>query len=64
MNKLQGSLEINGLQKVVDVGEAESVQLKKKIHLRHLELNFGKVGEQGCEDERRMENDALVMNAL
>ncbi|KAL4625958.1 hypothetical protein ACB092_05G061500 [Castanea dentata] len=49
---LKGSLEIRGLRNVTDVQEAENAQLKNKIHLRNLRLEFGG------------ENDELVLNAL
>uniref|UniRef100_A0A2N9IPW8 NB-ARC domain-containing protein n=1 Tax=Fagus sylvatica TaxID=28930 RepID=A0A2N9IPW8_FAGSY len=53
LNQLQGSLEIRGLGKVVDVCEAKNALLKKKIYLRRLDLLFD--GEY----EEEMENDAL-----
>nr|POF10738.1 putative disease resistance protein [Quercus suber] len=56
---LKGSLEIKGLENVTDVQEAENAQLKKKIHLRELRLWFG-----GEAENRREENDELVLNAL
>jgi hypothetical protein len=58
LNHLQGTLQIRGLGNVVDVYEVENAQLKKKIHLRNLDLWFD--GEY----EERMENDALVLNAI
>ncbi|XP_030952818.1 putative disease resistance protein RGA3 isoform X1 [Quercus lobata] len=56
---LKGSLEIGGLENVTDVQEAENAQLKNKIHLRKLRLHFGEEAEN-----RRGENDELVLNAL
>ncbi|KAF3958319.1 hypothetical protein CMV_016771 [Castanea mollissima] len=56
---LKGSLEIGGLRNVTDVQEAENAQLKNKIHLRNLRLKFG-----GEAENRRGENDELVLNAL
>uniref|UniRef100_A0A2N9J7Q3 NB-ARC domain-containing protein n=1 Tax=Fagus sylvatica TaxID=28930 RepID=A0A2N9J7Q3_FAGSY len=58
LNQLQGSLDIRGLGNVVDVCEAENAQLKKKIHLHTLKLQF-----TGGYD-RRIENDVSVLNAL
>ena len=58
LNQLQGSLDIVGLGNVVDVCEAENAQLKKKIHLHNLKLQF-----TGWND-RRIENDVSVLNAL
>ena len=52
LNYLQGTLEIRGLGNVANVTEAENAQLKKKKHLRDLNLYFDG------------ENDALVLNAL
>ena len=43
---------------MIDVYEAENAQFKKKIHLRDLYLGFD------GENEERMENDALFLNAL
>ena len=51
LNHLQGTLEIRGLGNVANVTEAKNAQLKKKKHLRDLNLYFGG------------ENDALVLNA-
>ncbi|XP_050285885.1 putative disease resistance protein At3g14460 isoform X1 [Quercus robur] len=59
---LKGSLEIGGLENVTDVQEADNAQLKNKIHLRKLRLRFG--GRFGRVDNRRGENDELVLNAL
>nr|XP_023912068.1 putative disease resistance protein RGA4 [Quercus suber] len=56
---LKGSLEIEGLENVTDVQEAENAQLKNKIHLRQLRLRFG-----GQAENRRGENDEFVLNAL
>ena len=58
LNQLQGSLGIRRLGNVIDVCEAENAQFKKKIHLRDLYLGFD------GENEERMENDALFLNAL
>uniref|UniRef100_A0A2N9HWD2 AAA+ ATPase domain-containing protein n=1 Tax=Fagus sylvatica TaxID=28930 RepID=A0A2N9HWD2_FAGSY len=58
LNQLQGSLDIRGLGNVVDVCEAENAQLKKKIHLHTLKLEFTGV------NDRRIENDVSVLNAL
>ncbi|XP_050285819.1 putative disease resistance protein RGA3 [Quercus robur] len=59
---LKGSLEIKGLENVTDVQEAENAQLKNKIHLRKLRLVFG--WQLGETENRRGENDELVLNAL
>uniref|UniRef100_A0A7N2LMV1 Uncharacterized protein n=1 Tax=Quercus lobata TaxID=97700 RepID=A0A7N2LMV1_QUELO len=59
---LKGSLEIGGLENVTDVQEAENAQLKNKIHLSKLRLRFG--GRFGRAENRRGENDELVLNAL
>ncbi|KAL0006401.1 hypothetical protein SO802_013962 [Lithocarpus litseifolius] len=69
-----GSSEIRGLGNVVDVSEAENAQIKKKIHLREMNLSFKKGKDRGprgdwvpnvfVPDDRRMERDALVLNAL
>ncbi|XP_030959354.1 putative disease resistance protein RGA1 [Quercus lobata] len=65
LNQLQGTLRINGLENVVDVGEVQNAQLKKKIHLRGLVLWFSPLDSlEDEEDIRRMENDILVLNAL
>ncbi|XP_050285946.1 putative disease resistance protein RGA3 isoform X2 [Quercus robur] len=63
---LKGSLGIEGLENVTDVQEAENAQLKNKIHLRKLRLQFGGEAEDDEDDEedRRGENDELVLNAL
>ncbi|KAL4621619.1 hypothetical protein ACB092_06G242200 [Castanea dentata] len=58
LNYLQGTLEIRGLGNVTNVTEAENAQLKKKKYLHDLNLYFG------GENDRRIENDALVLNAL
>ncbi|KAK7843273.1 putative disease resistance rpp13-like protein 1 [Quercus suber] len=58
---------MHGLGNVVDVGEAQNAQLKKKIHLHDLELDFwveGQNEEEGEESRRRMESDVAVLNAL
>nr|XP_023888087.1 putative disease resistance protein RGA3 [Quercus suber] len=64
LNQLQGSFKMRGLGNVVDVGEAQNAQLKKKIHLHDLELDFYVVGQLEEERRRRMENDAALLNAL
>ena len=67
LNHLRGKLVIWGLGNVVDVRDAENAQLKKKIHLRHLELQFTPdVEVEEEENRRRMEAelDVLVLNAL
>ncbi|XP_030926005.1 putative disease resistance protein RGA3 [Quercus lobata] len=64
---LKGYLGIEGLQNVTDVQEAENAQLKNKIHLRNLRLEFGGQAEEDDEEDeedRRGENDELVLNAL
>uniref|UniRef100_A0A7N2L613 Uncharacterized protein n=1 Tax=Quercus lobata TaxID=97700 RepID=A0A7N2L613_QUELO len=74
LNHLQGSFEIRGLGNVIDVSEAENAQLKKKIQLREMILSFKKGKDRGWWDDpvpnavdpndRRMERDVLVLNAL
>ncbi|XP_065635774.1 putative disease resistance protein RGA3 [Quercus suber] len=67
LNQLRGSFKMHGLGNVVDVGEAQNAQLKKKIHLHDLELDFwveGQNEEEGEESRRRMESDVAVLNAL
>ena len=65
LNQLQGTLRIYGLRNVVDVCEIENAQLKMKVHLFGLELEFGFVPEsEEVEERRRMENDVLFLNAL
>uniref|UniRef100_A0A7N2LL13 Disease resistance protein RGA3 n=1 Tax=Quercus lobata TaxID=97700 RepID=A0A7N2LL13_QUELO len=65
LNQLRGTLRINGLENVVDVGEVQNAQLKKKIHLRGLVLRFSPLDSlEDEEDIRRIENDILVLNAL
>ena len=62
LNHLQGTLKIYGLGNVVDACEAKNVELKKKIGLRYLHLNFF---EENVENHGgRMENDVSVLNAL
>ncbi|KAL0010290.1 hypothetical protein SO802_005398 [Lithocarpus litseifolius] len=56
---LKGSLQIEGLENITDVQEAENAQLKNKIHLRQLSLWF-----DGQAENRRGVNDELVLNAL
>jgi hypothetical protein len=53
LNNLRGTLKIGMLGNGVDVREAENAQLKNKIHLRTLELEYLPI-----------ENTNLVMNAL
>jgi hypothetical protein len=60
LNHLTGYLKICGLGNVIDVQEAENAELKKKVHLRHLDLWF----YGGVEENIRVENDELVLNAL
>uniref|UniRef100_A0A2N9IGI5 AAA+ ATPase domain-containing protein n=1 Tax=Fagus sylvatica TaxID=28930 RepID=A0A2N9IGI5_FAGSY len=50
--------ELEDVQK--DVQEAENAELKKKVHLHHLDLLFN----GGVEENIRVENDELVLNAL
>jgi Leucine-rich repeat (LRR) protein len=64
LNHLRGSFALEGLGKVVDVREAKNAQLKKKIHLHHLELWFNRGSEGEDEKYRRMKHDALILNAL
>ncbi|XP_050289452.1 putative disease resistance protein RGA3 isoform X2 [Quercus robur] len=73
LNQLRGSFKMHGLGNVVDVGEAQNAQLKKKIHLHNLVLNFLGEGqflqeeelkEEDEESRRRMESDVAVLNAL
>uniref|UniRef100_A0A2N9GIG0 Disease resistance protein RGA3 n=1 Tax=Fagus sylvatica TaxID=28930 RepID=A0A2N9GIG0_FAGSY len=59
LNQLEGSLDILGLGNVVDVCEAENAQLKKKIHLHTLKLQF-----TGGNDRRRIENDVSSSECL
>ena len=48
LNNLRGRLSIKGLDEVKDAGEAEKAELKYKIHLQHLDLEFGrKEGTKG-----------------
>ncbi|XP_030964513.1 uncharacterized protein LOC115985751 [Quercus lobata] len=66
LNQLRGTFRIHVFRNV-DVGEAENAQLKRKMHLCSLELDFGFIGEREVEEEeerRRMNNDELVLNAL
>nr|POE67557.1 atp-dependent 6-phosphofructokinase 3 [Quercus suber] len=58
---------MHGLGYVVDVGEAQNAQLKKRIHLHSLELDFyieDQFQEKGEESRRRMESDLAVLNVL
>ena len=74
LNHLQGSFGIRGLGNVIDVSEAENAQLKKKTQLREMILSFKKGKDRGWWDDpvphavdpndRRMERDVLVLNAL
>ncbi|XP_034695309.1 putative disease resistance protein RGA1 [Vitis riparia] len=45
LNNLRGDLSIQGLGEVKDAGEAEKAELKNKVHLQYLRLEFG--GEEG-----------------
>ena len=49
---------------MVDVCEVENAQFKKKIRLRQLYLTFNVKDVDVDKDDRRMENDVLVLNAL
>ena len=57
---------------MVDVDEAQIAELKNKTHLSHLILHFGDEEDQNEmtkeeareENESRIENDVLVLNAL
>uniref|UniRef100_A0A2N9G8R2 NB-ARC domain-containing protein n=1 Tax=Fagus sylvatica TaxID=28930 RepID=A0A2N9G8R2_FAGSY len=62
LNQLEGSLDIEGLGNVVDVCEAENAQLKKKIHLHTLKLQFTGGYYRGY--DRRIEHNVSVLNAL
>nr|XP_023870480.1 putative disease resistance protein RGA3 [Quercus suber] len=62
LNHLQGTLTINRLGNVVDACEAKNAELKKKIDLRDLYLQFS--GKKVENHGRRMENDVSVLNAL
>ena len=58
---------MHGLGNVVDVGEVQNAQLKKKIRLRDMELDFwvkGQLEEEEEESRGRMESDVAVLNAL
>ena len=58
---------MHGLGNVVDIGEAQNAELKKKIRLHDLKLDFwieGQTEEQGEESRRRMESDVAILNAL
>jgi hypothetical protein len=48
------------LGNVIEEQEAQNAELKKKTQLRHLELDF----YVGIEENRRVENDELIVNAL
>jgi hypothetical protein len=60
LNHLKGYLSIKGLGNVIEEQEAQNAELKKKTQLRHLELWF----DVEIEENRRVENDELVVNAL
>ncbi|XP_075660151.1 putative disease resistance protein RGA4 [Castanea sativa] len=62
LNHLQGTLKIYGLGNVVDACEAKNAELKKKIGLRDLDLNF--FGDNLENYGGRMETDVSVLNAL
>ncbi|KAJ9692780.1 hypothetical protein PVL29_011731 [Vitis rotundifolia] len=48
LNNLRGGLFIKGLDEVKDAGEAEKAELKNKVHLQDLTLEFGrKEGTKG-----------------
>ena len=49
---------------MVDVCEVENAQFKKKIRLRQLYLTFNVKDVDVDKDDRRMENEVLVLNAL
>ena len=51
---------------MVDVCEVENARFKKKIRLHQLYLTFNMkdVDVDVDKDDRRMENDVLVLNAL
>ena len=48
LNHLRGELEIRGLRKVEDAREAQEAELKNKIYLQHLTLEFGE--KKGIKD--------------
>ncbi|XP_010246198.1 PREDICTED: disease resistance protein RGA2-like [Nelumbo nucifera] len=62
LNNLQGSLHIEDLGKVANKNEASMANLKKKQHLRHLELWFG--GGYYEEDDMVKESMEGVLEAL
>ena len=62
LDHIKGTLQINGLENVVDQCEATNAQLKKKINLRTLKLLFDPYKWDPKEITRGM--DALVLNAL
>ena len=65
LNQLRGSFKMHGLGNVIDVGEVQNAQLKKKIRLRDLELDFwvkGQLEEEEEESRGRMESDVAVLN--
>ncbi|KAK4594993.1 hypothetical protein RGQ29_018648 [Quercus rubra] len=62
LNQLRGTLEIFGMENVVNVDEAHNAHLKDKIHLRGLVLTF--LEHAFHKREERMENDVKVLTAL
>nr|POF18170.1 putative disease resistance protein [Quercus suber] len=62
LNHLQGTLKIYGLGNVVDACEAKNAELKKKIGLRDLDLNF--FGDNLENHGGRMETDVSILNTL
>uniref|UniRef100_A0A2N9IBB8 AAA+ ATPase domain-containing protein n=1 Tax=Fagus sylvatica TaxID=28930 RepID=A0A2N9IBB8_FAGSY len=60
LNHLTGYLKIHGLGNVIDVQEAENAELKKKVHIHHLDLWF----YEGVKENIGVKNDELVLNAL
>ena len=66
LNQIGESLGITGLGNMVDVCEVENAQFKKKIRLHQLYLTFNvkDVDVDVDKDDKRMENDVLVLNTL
>ncbi|KAL0009473.1 hypothetical protein SO802_010975 [Lithocarpus litseifolius] len=64
LNQLRGTLRICGMEKMVNVDEAQNAQLEDKKHLRELVLLFETQVFHWCEDKSRMENDVKVLKAL
>ena len=62
LNELRGTLDIYGMDSVVNVDEAHNAQLKDKIHLHRLVLTFA--GRDFHKRKKRLENDVKVMIAL